>query len=95
MTSCLVLKSRYPNYIPAIVEVNPKFEISKLKYLMPKDVNFGVVMGQIRNNIKNIKPSEAITFLVDDQILSANVMVRELERDNFVFIKIIKESTFG
>jgi hypothetical protein len=62
---------------------------------MPKDVNFGVVMGQIRNNIKNIKPSEAITFLVDDRILSANVMVRELERDNFVFIKIIKESTFG
>lgn len=95
MTSCLVLKSRYPNYIPAIVEANPQFEISKLKYLMPKDVNFGVVMSQIRNNIKNIKPSEAIIFLIDNKIISGNIMVKELERDDFVFIKIIKESTFG
>lgn len=89
------LRSRYPSYIPAIVVADKNIELSKLKYLMPVDVNFGLVMTQIRKNAKNIKPSEAIIFVINGKIASPNTMVRELECGDFVNIRMMKESTFG
>ena len=33
--------------------------------------------------------------MVDNKIISPNVMIREFEKKDFLYIKIIKESTFG
>lgn len=88
------LKSRYPNYQPAIIVPDKDIIITKLKYLMPLDVNVGVVMTQIRKNIKT-KQSEAIIFIIDDKVVSPTTMVMEIKRNDFVYIRLMKESVFG
>jgi hypothetical protein len=92
--SFTVLIAKYPDYIPAIVITD--LEIKKKKYLIPKDVNFGTAMIIIRKNITNLKPSDAIVYIVDDKILSSNIMMYDLKKKkDFLYIKIIKESVFG
>lgn len=90
------IKARYPEYIPAIIigdkDIDPL--IVKKKYLMPKDVNFGIIMSNIRKNIK-LKSADAIIYMIDNKIITPNIMVRELESGDFVYINICKESVFG
>jgi hypothetical protein len=94
MSSFNVLIAKYPDYIPAIVITD--LEIKKKKYLIPKDVNFGTAMITIRKNITNLKPCEAIIYILDDKILSSNMMMYELKKKkDFLYIKIIKENVFG
>lgn len=92
------LLNRYPEYIPAVVIVDKELEpfIKKKKYLIPKDVNFGIVMTTIRKNI-SLQSSDGLIYIVDNRILSPNVMMYEFanERRDFLYIKIIKESVFG
>lgn len=95
-SSFIQLKTRYPEYIPAIIigdkDIDPL--IVKKKYLMPKDINFGIVMTNIRKNIK-LKSADALIFMIDNKIITPNIMVRELEKNDFVYINICKESVFG
>jgi hypothetical protein len=90
------LSARYPEYIPAIVLADKDIEpfIKKKKYLIPKDINFGSAMATIRKNIV-MKSSDALIYMVDNRIISPNIMMRELARKDFLYIKIIKESVFG
>jgi len=87
---------RYPEYIPTIVLVDKDIEpfIKKKKYLIPKDINFGSAMATIRNNII-MRSSDALIFMVDNRIISPNIMMRELQRNDFLYIKVCKESIFG
>ena len=90
------LSARYPEYIPAIVLADKDIEpfIKKKKYLIPKDINFGSAMATIRKNIV-MKSSDALIYMVENRILSPNIMMRELVKNDFLYIKIIKESVFG
>jgi hypothetical protein len=90
------LSARYPEYILAIVLADKDIEpfIKKKKYLIPKDINFGSAMATIRKNIV-MKSSDALIYMVDNRIISANIMMRELQKKDFLYIKIIKESVFG
>lgn len=91
------LSARYPEYIPAIVLADKDIEpfIKKKKYLIPKDINFGSAMATIRKNIV-MKSSDALIYIVDNRIISPNVMMRELAKPkDFLYIKICKESVFG
>ncbi len=90
------LKARYPEYIPAVVVADKDISplIIKRKYLIPRDVNFGIVMATIRKNIK-LKSSDALIFMVDNKIVSPNIIARELENGSFLYINICKESVFG
>ena len=90
------LSARYPEYIPAIVLADKDIEpfIKKKKYLIPKDINFGSAMATIRKNIV-MKSSDALIYMVDNRIISPNIMMRELVKNDFLYIKIIKESVFG
>ena len=91
------LSARYPEYIPAIVFADKDIEpfIKKKKYLIPMDINFGTAIISIRKNIVGIKSSDALIYIVENRIISPNVMMRELARKDFLYIKIIKESVFG
>ena len=91
------LSARYPEYIPAIVLADKDIEpfIKKKKYLIPKDINFGSAIISIRKNIV-MKSSDALIYMVDNRIISPNIMMRELAKPkDFLYIKIIKESVFG
>ena len=91
------LSARYPEYIPAIVFADKDIEpfIKKKKYLIPMDINFGTAIISIRKNIVGMKSSDALIYIVENRIISPNVMMRELARKDFLYIKIIKESVFG
>jgi hypothetical protein len=91
------LSARYPEYIPAIVLADKDIEpfIKKKKYLIPKDINFGSAIISIRKNIVGMKSSDALIYMVENRILSPNIMMRELAKNDFLYIKIIKESVFG
>jgi hypothetical protein len=91
------LSARYPEYIPAIVLADKDIEpfIKKKKYLIPKDINFGSAIISIRKNIVGMKSSDALIYMVENRILSPNIMMRELVKNDFLYIKIIKESVFG
>ena len=90
------LSARYPEYIPAIVLADKDIEpfIKKKKYLIPKDINFNSAIISIRKNII-MKSSDALIFMVDNRIISPNIMMRELQKKDFLYIKIYKESVFG
>lgn len=90
------LSARYPEYIPAIVLADKDIEpfIKKKKYLIPKDINFGSAIISIRKNIV-MKSSDALIFMVDNKIISANIMMRELAKKDFLCIKVCRESVFG
>ena len=90
------LSARYPEYIPAIVLADKDIEpfIKKKKYLIPKDINFGSAIISIRKNIV-MKSSDALIYMVDNRIISPNIMMCELQKKDFLYIKIIKESVFG
>lgn len=94
-TSYLSVKARYPNFIPAIVKCNDtRIQLTKTKFMMAKDANFGTVMLCIRKFITTEK-GDAIIFMIDNKIINPNIMVRELEIGNFVYITLMKENTFG
>jgi len=90
------LSARYPEYIPAIVFADKDIEpfIKKKKYLIPRDINFGSAMISIRKNIV-MKSSDALIYMLDNRIISSNIMMCEFARKDFLYIKIIKESVFG
>lgn len=88
------LKNRYPNYQPAIVVPDKDIFITKLKFLLPVDVNLGLVMAQIRKHIKT-NQSEAIIFMIDNRIISPTTLVKEIMKNDFVYIRLMKESVFG
>jgi len=90
------LSARYPEYIPAIVLADKDIEpfIKKKKYLIPRDINFGSAMISIRKNIV-MKSSDAVIYMVENRIISPNIMMRELARKDFLYIKVCRESTFG
>jgi hypothetical protein len=69
--------------------------IKKKKYLIPMDINFGTAIISIRKNIVGMKSSDALIYIVENRIISPNVMMRELQKKDFLYIKIIKESVFG
>ena len=90
------LSARYPEYIAAIVFADKDIEpfIKKKKYLIPRDINFGSAMISIRKNIV-MKSSDALIYMVDNRIISPNIMMRELQKKDFLYIKVCRESTFG
>tara|TARA_R110002126_G_scaffold51874_6_gene141682 strand:- start:3943 stop:4230 length:288 start_codon:yes stop_codon:yes gene_type:complete len=90
------LSARYPEYIAAIVLADKDIEpfIKKKKYLIPRDINFGSAMISIRKNIV-MKSSDALIYMVDNRIISPNIMMRELQKKDFLYIKVCRESTFG
>ena len=91
------LSVRYPEYIPAIVFADKDIEpfIKKKKYLIPKDINFGSAIISIRKNIVGVKSSDALIYIVENRIISPNIMMRELQKRDFLYIKVCKESVFG
>lgn len=102
-TDCQKIISKYYNYVPAIIKPDINIEISKHRFLLPRNECFGFCIASIRKHIK-VKPNEALFFLIDSKIMDMRQNVGEFyERYKrgkkpetaFLYIDIIKENTFG
>jgi len=101
---CQTILAKHPNYIPVIILPNKDIEISKRRFLFPRDNNFSYSLCAVRKHISGLKPSEAIFFLIDDKLVNCTELVGDFydkykldkrAHDAFMYIKIFKENSFG
>ena len=92
---------KYPDKIPIIVETNDKElpPLLKTKYLAPKDLTFGQFLYVIRGKL-NLPPEKALFMFVNNTIPSTSDLIetvydKQKDKDNFLYISVNSENTFG
>ena len=93
---------KYPDRVPIYVkkkEGSNVEEITKHKYLVPRDMTMGNFIYVLRKNI-TLKSSQALFVFVDNLIVSNSEMMGEIynrhkNEDNFLYVIYSSESTFG
>jgi len=92
---------KYPDKIPIIVETNDKDlpPLLKNKYLVPKDLTFGQFIYVIRGKL-NLPPEKALFLFVNNTIPSTSNLIetvydKQKDKDNFLYISVNSENTFG
>ena len=93
---------KYPDRVPVYVnkkEGSNVQEITKHKYLVPKEMTMGNFIYVLRKNI-TLKSSQALFVFVDNLIVSNSEMLGEIynrhkNEDGFLYVIYSSESTFG
>lgn len=93
---------KYPDRVPVYVnkkEGSNVEDITKHKYLVPKDMTMGSFIYVLRKNI-NLNSSQALFVFVDNLIVSNTEMMGEIynkytNEDKFLHVVYSSESTFG
>jgi GABA(A) receptor-associated protein len=101
--------SKFPDRIPVIIITrNPNLEkmLKKNKFLVPYDLSVSYLLANIRSVIK-LDPSKALFLFCDNNLLSGSQSLHEIyknyrykhgtgsSKDNFLYISIEEETTFG
>ncbi len=92
--------SRYPKKIPVLVNSNKDVDLRQHKYLVPEDLCLSEFMQVIRSKIK-LEKSEAIFITLEDgTMISMSKMMKQVYKDNknednFLYLYIMKETSFG
>lgn len=97
--------ARYPCKVPVIIEYANSFpdeykQLSKQRYLVPKDHTVGMFMFIVRKQVL-LSPNKALYFLVDNKSLikitdiMSSVYDTYKNDDKCLYIQIAIESTFG
>ena len=101
--SCQQLLAKYPGFIPAIIKCDQTIEMTKKRFLLPRDECWSYALASIRRHIA-LKPSEAVFFMVDSIILQSSSNIGDFYAkycegkaidDRILVIDDFKESTFG
>ena len=102
--------SKYPGYIPVIVEINnDKIKLSKNQFLVPRNVSAGHLLISIRKQIKTDKNEAIFMFSSDNTMICSTTMINQLYQDYlkqhknqnsqnddlFYYVYIQTENTFG
>ncbi len=95
------LRSKYVDYIPVIIEKgNSDLELDKNKFLVPNDFTFSQLIYIIRKRLK-ISPEKALFLITRKGVMinSSEIIIdlyeKYKEEDDFFYLKIYTESTFG
>ena len=101
--------SKFPDRIPVIITTtNSNLEkmLKKNKFLVPYDLTVSYLLANIRSVIK-LDPSKALFLFCDNNLLSGSQSLHEIyknykykhgvesSKDNFLYISIEEETTFG
>ena len=96
--SCQQLLAKYPGFVPAIIKCDQSIEMSKKRFLLPRNECWSYALSSIRKHIV-LKPSEAVFFMVDGIILESSANIGVFYNNHcpnlFLIIDIFKENTFG
>ena len=68
--SCQQLLAKYPGFVPAIIKCDQSIEMTKKRFLLPRNECWSYALSSIRKHIV-LKPSEAVFFMVDGIILES------------------------
>ena len=103
MDTCQKLLIKYSGHIPTIILPDKDIEITKRKFLLSKNENFGLCILTIRKYIK-VKPSDALFYLIDNRIVDMKRNIGDFyeeyklnkkPEEAYLYINVIKEKTFG
>ena len=101
--------SKFPDRIPVIIitkNSNLEKMLKKNKFLVPYDLTVSYLLANIRSVIK-LDPSKALFLFCDNNLLSGSQLLHEIyknyrdkngtgsSKDNFLYISIEEETTFG
>ena len=101
--------SKFPDRIPVIIittNTNIEKMLKKNKFLVPYDLTVSYLLANIRSVIK-LDPSKALFLFCDNNLLSGSQLLHEIyknyrdkhgagsSKDNFLYISIEEETTFG
>ena len=99
-----ILKTKYPQKIPVILDRLNKYtpKPSNHRFLVPQDFTVGQFMTIIRKHLPDLNPSQNIFLFINEKntIPPMTMLMSELfsqyhEEDNFLYIVISIEQTFG
>lgn len=92
---------RFPERIPVIVlEHDPdKTKLDKKKYIVPNDLTIGQFIYVIRKRVK-FPPEKALfcftgNFIPPTSAIMSSIYEKHKDKDNFLYITISCENTFG
>ncbi len=92
--------TKYPNKIPVLLNSDKNIDLRQHKYLVPDDLYLSEFMQVIRSKI-NLDKSEALFITLENgTMISMSKMMKQVYKDNknednFLYLYIMKESTFG
>jgi len=98
------IKTKYPTRIPVIVEMAKGCkniaEITKHKYLVPKDLTIGQLSYVIRKKIPALDSHMGMFIFINKQMPSAGDIIgvvyeNHVDDDGFLYVEYSGENTFG
>lgn len=101
--SCQQLLAKYPGFVPAIIKCDQSIEMSKKRFLLPRNECWSYALQSIRRHIV-LKPSEAVFFMIDGVMLQSSCNIGDFYSkycdgkamdDRLLVIDVFKENTFG
>ena len=105
------IKSEFKDRLPVILEhadvnkhkassnVNQIDNLSKRKYLVPKEITVGQFIWIVRRRL-SLPPEKAIFFLIQNTIPSTSAVMKQVyddlkDEDGFLYVNYKNENTFG
>ena len=97
------IKDKYPDRVPVVVEKEKGVDmpdLDKKKYLVPNDLSVGQFSYVIRKRLK-LKAEKALYLFTQDGTipptseLLVNIYNKHKDSDNFLYLYITAERTFG
>lgn len=98
------IKQKYPDRIPIIVEkaksCNNIDDITKHKYLVPKNLTMGQLIYVIRKKITTLDSHKAMFVFINKEMPATGDMVsvlfdKHVDEDGFMYIEYSGENAFG
>jgi hypothetical protein len=99
-----IILSKYPSYIPVIVECDPSIGVmKKQKFLVPNDVNCSHIIIAIRKQLK-MDSSKSLFLFCNNVIVCPTDNTKQLyqkylreqsDGDKFFHVYVTSENTFG
>jgi len=94
-----MIKSKYKNRIPIIIDSNDKLKLEKNKYIVPSELSISEFLYIIRKKL-TIKSTDAIYIMCNNKLMNSidtinSIYNNEMSDDGFLYFIISLENTFG
>ena len=94
--------SGHPESVPVIISStgSNKIELTKTKFIIPKELPVGSFIQQLRGNI-SLKSQDTIFLFCNDNFLIPtshnfdSIYQKYKDSDGFLYLTVMKENTFG
>lgn len=100
MTTAKDILKEYSNKVPIIIESDSNIELDKNKYIVPKDITLRQFNCILSRYIKKNEKQSIILFINNTLPIMTDTIgnlynLNKSDEDNFLYIRLKRENTFG